>query len=168
MDYIKGGHNVYLLTYHIVFVTKYRKPVINEEISEFLKEHIAYLCGRFGAELLTAETDRDHIHLLVSMTPTTAPSDLIRVLKTQAPSDLIRVLKTQTSREIHQDERMDGHVKKYIYGNAPLWQPSYFIATTGTTVMEKVREYIDSQKTEEHRRKYEKTGKYSKKTKRSR
>ena len=130
MDYIKGGHNVYLLTYHIVFVTKYRKPVINEEISEFLKEHIAYLCGRFGAELLTAETDRDHIHLLVSMTPTTAPSDLIRVLK------------TQTSREIHQDERMDGHVKKYIYGKAPLWQPSYFIATTGTTVMEKVREYI--------------------------
>ena len=72
MDYIKGGHNVYLITYHIVFVTKYRKPVINEEISEFLKEHIAYLCGRFGAELLTAETDRDHIHLLVSMTPTAA------------------------------------------------------------------------------------------------
>jgi putative transposase len=87
---------------------------------------------------------------------------------TTAPSDLIRVLKTQTSREIHKDERMDGHVKKYIYGNAPLWQPSYFIATTGTTVMEKVREYIDSQKTEEHRRKYEKTGNYSKKTKRSR
>ena len=104
MEYIKGGHNVYLLTYHIVFVTKYRKPVINEEISEFLKEHIAYLCGRFGAELLTAETDRDHIHLLVSMTPTTAPSDLIRVLK------------TQTSREIHQDERMDGHVKIYLRG----------------------------------------------------
>ena len=81
---------------------------------------------------------------------------------TTAPSDLIRVLKTQTSREIHQDERMDGHVKKYIYGKAPLWQPSYFIATTGTTVMEKVREYIDSQKTEEHRRKYEKTEKYKK------
>ena len=36
MEYIKGGHSVYLLTYHIVFVTKYRKPVINEEISEFL------------------------------------------------------------------------------------------------------------------------------------
>jgi len=34
--------------------------------------------------------------------------------------------------------------------------------------MEKVREYIDSQKTEEHRRKYEKTGKYSQKSKRSR
>ena len=71
-----------------------------------------------------------------------------------APAGLIRVLKTQTAREIHQDPQMDAHVKKYIYGDAPLWQPSYFVATTGTTVMEKVREYIDSQQTEEHRRSF--------------
>lgn len=37
MEYIRSAHSVYLLTYHIVFVTKYRKPVINDEISEFLK-----------------------------------------------------------------------------------------------------------------------------------
>ena len=151
MEYIRSAHSVYLLTYHIVFVTKYRKPVINDEISEFLKNHIGYLCTRFDAELLTAETDRDHIHMLISMPPKVAPADLIRVLK------------TQTAREIHQDPQMDAHVKKYIYGDAPLWQPSYFVATTGTTVMEKVMEYIDSQQTEEHRRKYEKTGRYSKK-----
>ena len=53
-----------------------------------------------------------------------------------------------------------------LQGDASLWQPSYFIATTGTTVREKVREYIDSQKTDEHRRKYEKTGRYSKKRRR--
>ena len=138
MEYIRSAHSVYLLTYHIVFVTKYRKPVINDEISEFLKGHIGYLCTRFDAELLTAETDRDHIHMLISMPPKVAPAGLIRVLK------------TQTAREIHQDPQMDAHVKKYIYGDAPLWQPSYFVATTGTTVMEKVREYIDSQQTEEH------------------
>ena len=40
MEYIRSAHSVYLLTYHIVFVTKYRKPVINDEISEFLKNHI--------------------------------------------------------------------------------------------------------------------------------
>ena len=62
MEYIRSAHSVYLLTYHIVFVTKYRKPVINDEISEFLKNHIGYLCTRFDAELLTAETDRDHPH----------------------------------------------------------------------------------------------------------
>ena len=131
MEYIRNAHSVYLLTYHI-------------RISAFLKDHISYLCSRFDAELLTAETDRDHIHLLISMPPKLAPAVLIRVLK------------TQTAKEIHLDPEMDAHVKKYIYGNAPLWQPSYFVATTGTTVMEKVKEYIDSQQTEEHRRKYEK------------
>ena len=153
MEYTRSAHSVYLLTYHIVFVTKYRKPVINDEISEFLKDHISYLCTRFDAELITAETDRDHIHLLVSMPPKVAPADLIRVFK------------TQTSKEIHQDPQMDAHVKKYIYGDAPLWQPSYFVATTGTTVMEKVKEYIEGQKTDEHKRKYVKSGKYAKKRK---
>ena len=151
MEYIRNAHSVYLLTYHIVFVTKCRRPVIDGRISAFLKDHISYLCSRFDAELLTAETDRDHIHLLISMPPKLAPAVLIRVLK------------TQTAKEIHLDPEMDAHVKKYIYGNAPLWQPSYFVATTGTTIMEKVKEYIDSQQTEEHRRKYEKTGRYSKK-----
>ena len=104
MEYIRSAHSVYLLTYHIVFVTKYRKPVINDEISEFLKDHISYLCTRFDAELLTAETDRDHIHLLVSMPPKVAPADLVRVLK------------TQTSREIHLDPQMDAHVKSIFTG----------------------------------------------------
>ena len=63
MEYIRNAHSVYLLTYHIVFVTKYRRPVIDGRISAFLKDHISYLCSRFDAELLTAETDRDHIHL---------------------------------------------------------------------------------------------------------
>ena len=113
MEYIRNPHSVYLLTYHIVFVTKYRRPVIDDRISAFLKDHISYLCSRFDAELLTAETDRDHIHLLISMPPKLAPAVLIRVLK------------TQTAKEIHLDPEMDAHVKKYIYGNAPLWQPSY-------------------------------------------
>ena len=116
MEYIRSAHSVYLLTYHIVFVTKYRKPVINDEISEFLKNHIGYLCTRFDAELLTAETDRDHIHMLISMPPKVAPADLIRVLK------------TQTAREIHQDPQMDAHVKSTSTGTLhcgslpTLWQ----------------------------------------------
>ena len=45
-------------------------------------------------------------------------------------------------------------------GDAPFWSNSYFIASTGTTVMEKVKEYIEKQKTEEHKRKYVKSGRY--------
>ena len=38
------------------------------------------------------------------------------------------------------------HVRKYLWGDAPFWSNSYFIATAGTTVMEKVKEYIEKQK----------------------
>ena len=55
------------------------------------------------------------------------------------------------------------HVRKYLRGDAPFWSNSYFIATAGTTVMEKVKEYIEKQRTEEHKRKYVKSGRYVKK-----
>ena len=150
MELNKKSHAVYLMTYHIVFVTKYRKPVISNEIGDFMKKHCAYLSQRFEGKLLAAETDVDHIHLLVSMPPQVCPSDLIRTLK------------TQLSKEVHANKEYDDYVKQYLLGNVPLWSPSYFIATTGTTVMEKVKDYIDSQRTDEHKRKYVKSGKYKK------
>ena len=149
MDYNRKSHSVFLLTYHIVFVTKYRRPVITDEIGDFMKDHAAYLCGRFGGDLLSAETDRDHMHLLVSMPPDVAPSRLVTTLK------------TQLSKEVRAEYRE--HVRKYLWGDSSFWSSSYFIASTGSTVLEKVREYIDSQRTEEHKRKYVRSGKYSKK-----
>ena len=149
MDYNRRSHSVFLLTYHIVFVTKYRRPVITDEIGDFMKDHAAYLCGRFGGDLLSVETDRDHMHLLVSMPPDVAPSRLVTTLK------------TQLSKEVRAEYRE--HVRKYLWEDSSFWSSSYFIASTGTTVLEKVREYIDSQRTEEHKRKYVRSGKYSKK-----
>ena len=149
MEYNRKSHNVYLLTYHIVFVTKYRRPVISDEVGDFMKDHAAYLCGRFGGDLLSAETDRDHIHLLVSMPPDVAPSRLIGTLKTQLSKEVRSTYAT--------------HVKQYLWGDVPFWSSSYFIATTGTASMEKVMEYIEGQRTEEHKRKYVKSGKYAKK-----
>ena len=149
MEYRKKAHSVFLLTYHIVFVTKYRRPVITDRMGDYMKEHAAYLCGRFNGELLSAETDRDHMHLLVSM-----PPDIM-------PSRLIGTLKTQLSKEVRSAFKED--VQKYLWGDAPFWSDSYFIATTGTASPEKIREYVDSQRTEEHKRKYVKSGRYAKK-----
>ena len=149
MDYNKKAHSVYLLTYHIVFVTKYRRPVITDEIGDFMVNHAGYLCSRFGGEMLSGETDRDHMHLLVSMPPDVAPSRLIGTLK------------TQIAREVR--KAYPEHVRKYLWGDAPFWSSSYFIASTGTTSLEKVKEYIEGQRTEEHSRKYIKSGKYKKK-----
>ena len=151
MEYKKKAHSVYLMAYHLVFVTKYRKPVISNEIGEFMKELSREICEQHGGTLISAETDADHLHLLISMPPQ------------ERPSDIIRVLKTQTSKKVHLNEKFDKYVKQYLFGDVSLWSPSYFIATTGGVTIEKIKEYVESQKTEYHKRKYEKTGRYKKK-----
>ena len=146
--YNRGSHSVYQLTYHIIFVTKYRKKVITDEMGDFMKNHAAYLCGRMNCKFLSAETDGDHMHLLVSMSPDVAPVKLINSLK------------SNLSKEVHIYYRE--HIEKYLWGDSPFWSASYFCATTGSVSMETVKKYIEEQRTEEHKRKYMKSGKYKK------
>lgn len=142
MDYIHTRHSVYLLTYHMIFVTKWRKPVISDEIGDFMVKTASRLCTGYGGELISGETDRDHIHLLISLPPTCNVSLIARSLK------------TQLSKEVHQNPAYNGQIQKYLHGDVPLWSPSYFVATTGSVSMETVRAYIEGQRTDEHKRKY--------------
>ncbi|MCR5650215.1 MAG: IS200/IS605 family transposase [Lachnospiraceae bacterium] len=146
-NYNRGSHSVYKLTYHIIFVTKYRKKVITDEIGDFLKDTTEYLCNRMDCELISAETDEDHMHLLVSMPPDIAPVKLINMVKTQLSKEV---------RTVYAE-----HVKKYLWGDS-FWSASYFCATTGSVSMDTVRSYIESQRTDEHKRKYIRSGRYSK------
>ncbi len=147
-DYNRSRHAVYLLTYHMVFVTKWRKPAISDEVGDFMVQTASRLCKGYGGELISGETDRDHLHLLVSLPP---KSDI---------SVIVRSLKTQLSKEVHAHPEHSAHVKKYIWGDAPLWSDSYFVATTGSVSLETVKQYIESQRTDDHKRKYEKRSKY--------
>ena len=147
-DYIHTRHSVYSLTYHMIFVTKWRKPVITDEIGDFMITTTKRLCLGYGGELISGETDRDHIHLLVSLPPQ------------QNVALVIRSLKTQLSKEVHADSMYNRVVKQFLFGDAPLWSSSYFVATTGSVSMETVKAYIEAQRTDEHKRKYDKKSPY--------
>ena len=146
-EYNRGSHSVYKLTYHIIFVTKYRRKVITTEIGDFMKNHADYLCARLDCTLISAETDEDHMHLLISM-----PPDI-------APVKLVNSLKTQLSKEVRSTYKE--HVEKYLWKDT-FWSASYFCATTGSVSMETVKSYSEGQRTDGHKRKYIKSGKYSK------
>lgn len=151
MEYNTKKHAVYLLTYHMVFVTKYRRPFISDEMGNWMKEYAAYLLENAGGALVSAETDRNHIHLLVSLPPDTAPTAAVTMLK------------TMLSKKAHANPAFMAQIRRYLYGDVPMWSASYFVASTGSVSLETVKQYIESQRTEEHqKRKYEKSGKYSK------
>ena len=137
-----------MLTYHMVFVTKWRKPAISDAVGDFMIETAGRLCTGYGGALMAGETDRDHIHLLVSLPPQACVATVVRSLK------------TQLSKEVHAHPEHGAYVRRYLYGDAPLWSGSYFVATTGSVSMETVKKYIQEQRTDDHRRKYEKRSAY--------
>ena len=55
--YNRGQHCVYCLTYHMIFVTHYRKPVINDEMSAAMKEFSNHMAEQFRGKVLYAETE---------------------------------------------------------------------------------------------------------------
>ena len=61
-----GRGYVYLLQYHIVWVTKYRKPVLVGMVAAETKRHLLETMEQLQMECLAMEVMPDHIHLLVN------------------------------------------------------------------------------------------------------
>lgn len=145
------GHAVYELTYHVIFVTKYRRKVLTPEMRECLKERLTTLLKKFKGTLVEFNGEEDHVHLLVQLPPQCNLSTVINSMK------------TQSSRTVYQ--RFGEELSKTYSGNL-LWTASYFVITTGGANIETLKRYIEEQGTEKHARKYEKTGKYKKEKRR--
>ena len=79
--YRKGSHCIYLLQYHVVFVPKYRKPVLRGDVGIRLRDLIRRICQDNDVEILKGHVRPDHVHLLLSVPPTMAPSRLMQAIK---------------------------------------------------------------------------------------
>ena len=89
MELDTNNHSVFLLNYHLVLVIKYRKKVINDEISNRLKEIFEYICPKYNITLDEWNHDKDHVHLLFRGHPNTDISKFINAYKS-ASSRLIK------------------------------------------------------------------------------
>ena len=138
-QYTRACHCVHRLTYHLIFVTKYRKPAISDEMGEYFIRRAAEIMETQLGGLISGESDRDHIHLQIWLPPNCCVSNVVRVLKTQ----LSKYAHTYFEKEIQQ----------YLHGDIPFWGPNYFVATTGSVSNEVVEKYIESQRTDAHQNK---------------
>ena len=68
--YTRNAHSICCLTYHAVFVIKYRRKVITPEILAFMRNHTDYLISqRYHGKLLEFNGEEDHIHILFELPP---------------------------------------------------------------------------------------------------
>ena len=114
-------HAVYELYYHVVFVPKYREPVLTGK-TDALERIFAEICDDKDIELVEAKIMDDHVHLFVGSPPRNAPSLLVNWLK-------------GISARWYND-RHDDRIK---------WTRSYYIGTAGSVSKDAIQQYIEDQ-----------------------
>jgi putative transposase len=80
-QYRKASHSVYDLKYHIVWITKYHKPVLNREIGTRVRDLIRMIRASLDLEIVEGNISHDHVPLLVCVPPTLAVSWLVQRMK---------------------------------------------------------------------------------------
>ena len=123
-------HCTYSTNYHLVMVTKYRKRCITPEMLERLKEISTRILNTWEGELLEFNGEADHVHLLISLPPKVAPSNLVNNLK------------TVTARLIRKEFKE--HLAT-VYYKPVFWSRSYCIITCGGAPLSVIKQYIEQQ-----------------------
>lgn len=124
------NHCAYLLSYHLVLVTKYRRQCLSAAmLGEPRTVPHEQLVGKGGA-LLEFNGEADHLHLLMELPPT------------QALSSVVNSLKTVSSRLLRKWHRAE--LARHFKGPV-LWSRSYFVSTVGSANLETVKRYIEQQ-----------------------
>jgi putative transposase len=81
MGYRHGAHTVFEIHLHLVWTTKYRKPVLAGPVGLRVRELIRQICREADTDIIKGHVSRDHVHLFVSIPPQVAVSRLVQRLK---------------------------------------------------------------------------------------
>lgn len=126
---------VYNCNYHLVFSTKYRKPVLTEDIEKRLTELIEKIGMEKGFEVSQVEVrQKDHVHIFVSAHPKLCPSYIVKMIKGITARKLL----------------IEFPQLRQVFKKGHLWNSSYYIETIGSISEEAVKKYIENQKREDN------------------
>ena len=120
-------HGIFL---HVVFSTKFRKPVLDDGCREDLFGYIGGTIREHKAELIVGGGVEDHVHLLVRINPK------------YAISATMKLLKANSARWINQEKKTRSKFQ---------WQPGYGAFSVSKSGLKDVIAYIENQ--QEHHKK---------------
>jgi len=112
-----SGHTIYRTEYHVVWIPKYRKNILNPGIKSYLEKAFPGILRKLpGVEILEQNIQRDHIHMVMVIPPKYSVSVVMGIIKGRTAS-LIRRKYTWLD-------------KVYSLENC-VWSPGYFVSTVG-------------------------------------
>lgn len=130
---VKTRTNAYNTTYHLVWVTKYRKSMFyTKEKRNFILETLEGISKGSDVTVIESEVLPDHVHMVVSFPPS------------KSISSVMKSLKGSSAREWFKEYPL---TKKELWGGS-LWAASFFASTVGDVSKEIVLDYVQEQLTE--------------------
>ena len=133
MGYRHGAHTVFEIHLHLVWTTKYRKPIMTGEVGVRVRELIRQICREEDVEIMKGHVSKDHVHLFVSIPPQVTISRMVQRLKGKSSHTLLGEF---------------AHLRKTFWGRH-LWARGYFCCSSGNVTDEVIAAYIAEQAHEE-------------------
>ncbi|MFC1594191.1 IS200/IS605 family transposase [Candidatus Omnitrophota bacterium] len=117
--------------YHVWFLTKYRRPVLEGKIDKFIREILTECVTRHKYDVVEMKTNRDHVHMLV------------KVEKKEDLPKMMRTIKSVSSREVRKTP--------YCKAENAFWARRYGFKEVREKEIDNLCEYIRNQKAEDPR-----------------
>jgi putative transposase len=128
------SHTKWECKYHVVFIPKYRRKTLYGELRKHLGEVFRRLATQKESSIEEGRLMPDHVHMLISIPPKYAVSQVIGYIKGKSAIHLARVY---------------GERKRNFVGQH-FWARGYFVSTVGRDETS-IREYIQHQEQEDRR-----------------
>jgi putative transposase len=133
-DFESLSHSKWECKYHVVFIPKYRRKVLYVELRQHLGDVFRKLAEQKESRIEEGHLLSDHVHMLISIPPKYAVSQVIGFIKGKSAIHLARTY---------------GERKRNFVGQH-FWARGYFVSTVGRDT-EVIREYIRKQEDEDKR-----------------
>ena len=130
-NYISTNHSKHYLKTHIILVTKYRKPLLVNQLKEDMNLIFTTIRDNSDFTVEVFPSDIDHIHFLIRYIPRLSISQIVRRLKQESTRQIWLLHPTSLRRE-------------YWYKNI-FWSSGYFVCSIGEASPDTIKQYILSQ-----------------------
>lgn len=131
-EYLSRNHSKFLLKYHIILVCKYRRKALVGAVDFAIKHILLNISEESDFCIEAMESDKDHVHLLVSAPPKLSPLQIVRRLKQESS---------------HRIWQQHANTLRHFYwsGHEIFWTKGYFVSSIGNVSQETIQNYIENQ-----------------------
>ena len=112
-----SGHSAYRTEYHVIWIPKYRRRILNPGLATYLRRLFPKILREMpGVEFIEENIQQDHIHILMIIPPKYAPAEVIGKIKAKSASQLRQAFPW---------------LGKVYWKENIVWSPGYLISTVG-------------------------------------